>query len=91
MYPRLPLDMAHALAARLRPGASARGDYPLSEHPDLPTALVYTVDDEFFTPEWERFVASQLSCELSRSSCPAVTSRWLRIPRRSPTFSIASR
>jgi pimeloyl-ACP methyl ester carboxylesterase len=26
----------------------------------VPTALIYTTDDEFFTPEWERFVAEQL-------------------------------
>jgi hypothetical protein len=57
MYPRLPLDVAGDLADRLRPGASAVGDYPLAQHPKLPTALIYTADDEFFTPEWERFVA----------------------------------
>ncbi len=60
MYPRLRPEIAHALTARLRPGATAVGDYPLTGHPDLPTALVYTADDEFFTPEWERFVASRL-------------------------------
>lgn len=60
MYPRLPPEIAHALAARLRPGASAAGDYPLSAHPKLPTALVYTTDDEFFTPDWEQFVGREL-------------------------------
>jgi pimeloyl-ACP methyl ester carboxylesterase len=60
MYPRLPLDTAGELADRLRPGASAVGDYPLVQHPKLPTALIYTTDDEFFTPEWERFVAIEL-------------------------------
>ena len=60
MYPRLTRGVGRELAERLRPGASAVGDYPLSQHPDLPTALVYTVDDEFFTPEWERFVAREL-------------------------------
>jgi len=60
MYPRLPPDTGHALAERLRPGAFPVGDYPLSEHPDVATALIYTRDDEFFEPEWERYVARQL-------------------------------
>jgi pimeloyl-ACP methyl ester carboxylesterase len=60
MYPRLPLQAAGELADRLRPGASAVGDYPLTQHPKVPTALIYTADDEFFTPEWERFVAIEL-------------------------------
>jgi pimeloyl-ACP methyl ester carboxylesterase len=60
MYPRLPPETGRALAQRLRPGASAAGDYPLDRHPDVPTALIYAVDDEFFTPEWERFVAREL-------------------------------
>ena len=57
MYPRLPVETARQLANRLRPGASAVGEYPLAEPPDVATALVFTTDDEFFTPEWERFVA----------------------------------
>lgn len=60
MYPRLPDETARRLADRLRPGAFPVGDYPLTEHPDVATALVYTRDDEFFTPEWERFVAHKL-------------------------------
>jgi pimeloyl-ACP methyl ester carboxylesterase len=60
MYPRLPRETGRRLAERLRPGASPVGDYPLAEHPDFPTALVYTADDEFFPPEWERFVAREL-------------------------------
>ncbi len=60
MYPRLPDPVAREQAARLRPGASAAGPYPLARHPTVATALVYTTDDEFFTPEWERFVAKQL-------------------------------
>lgn len=60
MYPRLPPETARALARRLRPGASAIGDYPLSRHPNVPTAVVYTDDDEFLTPEWERFVAREM-------------------------------
>jgi pimeloyl-ACP methyl ester carboxylesterase len=60
MYPRLPTQTGRELAKRLRPGAAPVGRYPLSSHPDVPTALIYTTDDEFFTPEWERFVAEQL-------------------------------
>ena len=60
MYPRLPEQTGRELAKRLRPGAAPAGDYPLSSHPAVPTALIYTTDDEFFTPEWERFVAEQL-------------------------------
>jgi pimeloyl-ACP methyl ester carboxylesterase len=32
----------------------------LRQHPDVATALIYTTEDECFTPEWERFVAEQL-------------------------------
>ena len=60
MYPRLPRETGRELAGRLRPGASAVGDYPLGQHPNLPTALIYATDDEFFTPEWERFLAREL-------------------------------
>jgi pimeloyl-ACP methyl ester carboxylesterase len=60
MYPRLPLDTGRRLAQRLRPGASAVGEYPLGQHPNVPAALIYATNDEFFTPEWERFVAREL-------------------------------
>jgi pimeloyl-ACP methyl ester carboxylesterase len=60
MYPRLPREVAVQTAKRLRPGASAVGDYPLLEHPDVETALIYARDDEFFTAEWEVFVAHEL-------------------------------
>jgi pimeloyl-ACP methyl ester carboxylesterase len=60
MYPRLPSQTGRRLAERLRPGASPVGDYPLDQHPDVTTALIYARDDEFFTPEWERFVAHEM-------------------------------
>jgi pimeloyl-ACP methyl ester carboxylesterase len=60
MYPRLPSAIARQLSSRLRPGAPAAGDYPLVEHPDVPTALIYARDDEFFTPEWQRYIAVDL-------------------------------
>lgn len=60
MYGRLPREKAQQLAKRLRPGASPVAKYPLSSHPDVLTALIYTTEDEFFTPEWERFVAEHL-------------------------------
>jgi pimeloyl-ACP methyl ester carboxylesterase len=60
MYGRLSPENAGELAARLRPATSAPGEYPLAAHPDVPTALVYAVDDEIFQPEWERFMAREL-------------------------------
>jgi pimeloyl-ACP methyl ester carboxylesterase len=60
MYPRLPPETARALAQRLRPMAMPPDDFPLSEHPDVPTALVYSAEDEFFEPAFERFVAREL-------------------------------
>jgi pimeloyl-ACP methyl ester carboxylesterase len=60
MYPRLRPEDAQALAERLRPMAMPAGDYPLPSHPDVPTALIYAADDEFFDPEWERFMAREL-------------------------------
>jgi len=60
MYRRLPPETAREFAERLHPGAPAAGDYPLREHPDVPTVLVYATDDEFFEPAWERFIAREL-------------------------------
>jgi Alpha/beta hydrolase family len=60
MYPRFAPETARALAARLKPGGSPAGDYPLTRHPDVPTALLYAADDEFFEPAWERWAASEL-------------------------------
>jgi pimeloyl-ACP methyl ester carboxylesterase len=60
MYGRLPPDLARATARRLRPTTSAKGDYPLDSHPDVPTVLIYAKHDEFFEPDWERFMAREL-------------------------------
>jgi pimeloyl-ACP methyl ester carboxylesterase len=60
IYRRLPADTARALARRLRPMAMPPDGYPLAAHPDVPTELVYAAHDEFFTPEFERFVAREL-------------------------------
>jgi pimeloyl-ACP methyl ester carboxylesterase len=60
MYSRLPRKTSRALAHRLLPMAPPAGEYPLSGHPDIPTALVYATDDEFFEPAWERFMAREL-------------------------------
>jgi len=60
MYARLQPDIARALAQRLRPLAPVPDEYPLSGHPDVATALVYATDDEFFEPDWERFMAREL-------------------------------
>lgn len=60
MYPRVPPEMANALADHLRPMAMPRDDYPLREHPDVRTALVYTTEDELFEPAFERFMAREM-------------------------------
>ena len=57
MYPRLPRDTAEQLAGRLRPAAPPAGAFPLPSHPEVRTALIYATDDEFFEPDWERFMA----------------------------------
>jgi pimeloyl-ACP methyl ester carboxylesterase len=59
MYGRLPEDTARELAQRLRPMAMPSDDYPLSSPPDTPAALILCTDDEFFTPEWERYLARE--------------------------------
>jgi pimeloyl-ACP methyl ester carboxylesterase len=60
MYPRLDTRTARDMAARLHPGAPAAGSYPLAAPPDVPLALIYTTEDEFFNPDWERFIAREL-------------------------------
>jgi len=60
MYPRLSPQVAREAAGRLHPSTSPLDAYPLPAPPDVPTALVYTTDDEFFPPEWERFVAREV-------------------------------
>jgi pimeloyl-ACP methyl ester carboxylesterase len=60
MYSRLPPEDAQTLAQRLRPMAMPPGDYPLAEHPDVPVALLYASEDEFFDPAFERFMARDL-------------------------------
>jgi pimeloyl-ACP methyl ester carboxylesterase len=59
MYRRLPPETARALAERLRPAAPG-AEYPLPGHPSVATVLVYATDDEFFEPDWERFMAREL-------------------------------
>jgi pimeloyl-ACP methyl ester carboxylesterase len=60
MYPRLPRDTAEELADRLRPTAPPAGEFPLPGHPEVATSLIYASEDEFFEPEWERFMAREL-------------------------------
>jgi pimeloyl-ACP methyl ester carboxylesterase len=63
MYPRLPPDVAERALADLRPGARQPSEYPLPELPPVPTVLVYARHDEFFKPEWERFLAAELGID----------------------------
>jgi pimeloyl-ACP methyl ester carboxylesterase len=60
MYPRLPVELARSAAARLKPDAPVPDDYPLGTHPDVDTVLVYAANDEFFEPEWERYVSREV-------------------------------
>ena len=60
MYPRLDPDAARALAQRLCPATSPPDEFPLPGHPDVPTVLVYTTEDELFEPAWEGFMAREL-------------------------------
>jgi pimeloyl-ACP methyl ester carboxylesterase len=61
MYPRLPADVGQALAARLRPGSSPSDAYPLSAPPSAPTKVIYAAHDEFFRPEWSRWIAREVA------------------------------
>jgi pimeloyl-ACP methyl ester carboxylesterase len=60
LYHRLSPEAARGLAQRLRPMAPAPGEYPLDEHPDIPTVLIYSAADELFEPAWQRFMAREL-------------------------------
>jgi pimeloyl-ACP methyl ester carboxylesterase len=57
MYPRLQPEIARALVSRLRPGASPTDAYPLTEQPAVPTRVIYALHDEFFEPDWSRWIA----------------------------------
>jgi len=59
MYPRLAPETARELAQRLRPMAMPPDEYPLRDHPNVPTVLIYAADDEFFEPAFERFMARE--------------------------------
>jgi pimeloyl-ACP methyl ester carboxylesterase len=60
IYARLPAETARDLAGRLRPMAPPPDAFPLAGHPDVPTALIYAADDEFFNPDWERLMAREV-------------------------------
>jgi pimeloyl-ACP methyl ester carboxylesterase len=60
LYGGLEPEVARGLAERLRPMAPAADEYPLTEHPDVPTVLIYAAGDRFFRPDWERFMAREL-------------------------------
>ena len=60
MYPRLDPDLARAQTARLHASGSPSDDFPLAGSPDVPTALVYATEDEFFEPDWSRWVAREV-------------------------------
>lgn len=61
IYPRLAPETAQMVAACLKPGSSPVDVYPLDEQPDVPTRFVYAQHDEFFEPEWSRWVAREIA------------------------------
>ena len=63
MYPRLEPEVAAALADDLRPTAPPPDEFPLNGHPDVEPVVVYASDDEFFEPEWERFIAREIGAD----------------------------
>jgi len=60
IYARLPEATARELAERLCPMSPPPDEFPLDGHPEVPTALIYAADDEFFNPEWERVMAREV-------------------------------
>ena len=60
MYGRVPEPRASMLAGRLRPMAMPPDDLPLDGPPENRTILIYAADDEFFRPEFERFMARKV-------------------------------
>jgi pimeloyl-ACP methyl ester carboxylesterase len=61
IYPRLEPETARVVAACLKPGASPSDAYPLATQPEVPTRIVYATYDEFFNPEWSRWVAREVA------------------------------
>jgi pimeloyl-ACP methyl ester carboxylesterase len=61
MYPRLSAEQARSLAQRLKPGSAPADSYPLSESPAVPTLVLYGRYDEFFDPEWSRWIAREVA------------------------------
>jgi pimeloyl-ACP methyl ester carboxylesterase len=59
MYAHLPEETGRALAEHLHPMAMPADDYPLHSLPDVPAALIYCSEDEFFEPDWERYLARE--------------------------------
>ena len=59
LYGRLDPLLAEELAARLRPQPRAvfEAPCPLEQSPDVPSALLYTRDDELFDGAWSRWIA----------------------------------
>jgi pimeloyl-ACP methyl ester carboxylesterase len=58
LYSRLAPAVADRLVGQLREGAGSPEDpYPLTVHPPVPRRLIYAAEDEFFEPDWERWIA----------------------------------
>jgi pimeloyl-ACP methyl ester carboxylesterase len=60
MYGRLDPEAARELTESLTPMAPPPDSFPLPGPPPNPAVLIYAAEDEFFEPEWERFMAREL-------------------------------
>lgn len=59
LYGRLDRQLAEQLAKRLRPQPRSvfSAPYPLTRPPNLPSAFLYTREDELFDDHWSRWIS----------------------------------
>jgi pimeloyl-ACP methyl ester carboxylesterase len=60
MYGRLRPEAARDLTMNLRPKSQPPDEFPLPGPPPNPAVLIYAAEDEFFDPDWERFMAREV-------------------------------
>jgi pimeloyl-ACP methyl ester carboxylesterase len=62
LYGRLNRDLAVQLVRHLRPQPQAvfNAEYPLERPPDVPSAFLYTREDELFDDHWSRWISARL-------------------------------
>lgn len=62
MYGRIDRQLGERLATRLRPQSRAVFThlYPLERPPEVPSAFIYTLEDELFDDTWLRWISREL-------------------------------